>query len=228
MSLARAALVKVGLLRARPQGLSRRLPGPVSARAAAAHRVVDRPWRGTVPNLYRNLARIDLLILDDWGWWPSMRPGHAISSKSSTTASAAARQSSPVSCRSPAGTASSRIPAWPMPSSTVSFMAPCASICTAPPCASRTLALEPNNESGRRPLSSVSNGLEETALRAVEPSLRSGASVQAQRSCPGMARAHHAPTSCRRAFGNDVLKEKIAKENRRQQRDRDRWLAHGG
>ena len=38
-------------------------------------------------------------------------------------------------------------------------------------------------------MSSVSDGLEETALRAVEPSLRSGASVQAQRSCPSMADA---------------------------------------
>ena len=60
-------------------------------------------------------------------------------------------------------------------------------------------------------MSSVSDGLEETALRAVEPSLRSGASVQAQRSCPSMVRVRHAPTSCRRAFGSDVPEEEIAK-----------------
>ena len=39
-----------------------------------------------------------------------------------------------------------------------------------------------------RPLSNVNDGLEGAALRAVEPSLHSVAPLQAQRSCPSMAR----------------------------------------
>ena len=58
-------------LRARPQGLSQRPPGPVSARAASLLTELRiARGEGTVPKLYRDLARIELLILDDWGLAP--------------------------------------------------------------------------------------------------------------------------------------------------------------
>ena len=102
---------------------------------------------GTIARFYRDLARIDFLVLDDWGLAP-IEParGRATSSKSSTTAPAAARSSSPPSCRYPTGIAKSRIRPSPTPSSIVWFMAPPASSCTAPPCASTTPAPEPNHE----------------------------------------------------------------------------------
>ena len=79
---------------------------------------------GRYAKLLRTLARVDLLILDDWGRSSSAPSNAATSWRSSRTAATLARSSSPASCRSSAGTRSSASRRSPMPSSIASFTAP--------------------------------------------------------------------------------------------------------
>lgn len=74
---------------------------------------------GTYIRLLAQLARVDVLVLDDWALAPLQRPSAATSWRSSRTAPAPARPSSPASCRPASGTTT-----WPTrPSPTPSAIA---------------------------------------------------------------------------------------------------------
>ena len=75
---------------------------------------------GRYARLLKSLARVELLILDDWGLAPLTAEQRRDLWRSSTTGTGAARPSSPASFRSITGTRSSAIPPSPTPSSTVS------------------------------------------------------------------------------------------------------------
>ena len=126
-------------------------------------------------------------------WRRSTLRGHVTSSKSSTTASAAARRSSPVSCRSPTGTASSTIHRGrrhPRPSRSWRH----------PARASRHV----HAHRGRRRWSQTMKAAGSRASR--------GRTVAPLRLVKGHAsRAPHAPPACCRAFGRDIVEEEIAK-----------------
>jgi len=71
---------------------------------------------GTYPRLLTRLARIDVLVLDDWGLAPRPMPSAGICSRSSRTATATAPRSSPASSPSRTGTTISATRPSPMPS----------------------------------------------------------------------------------------------------------------
>ena len=54
-------------VRARPQGVSRKHIRPLHPRSPAARRLGHRPRRRALRQTLRSLARVKLLILDDWG-----------------------------------------------------------------------------------------------------------------------------------------------------------------
>ena len=133
---------------------------------------------GTVPKLYRDLARIELLILDDWGLAPidaarardlleilDDRFGH---------------RSAIVTSQLPVADWHRQLndPTLADASSTVSFMAPSGSNCTARPCAPRTPRWRQTMKAAE---SRASRG------RTVAP--LPGASEQAEGLCPSMEHA---------------------------------------
>jgi DNA replication protein DnaC len=71
---------------------------------------------GTSGRLLGKLARMDVLVVGDWGWPPCRTRSGAISSRSSRIDMAPARRSSPASCRPPNGTTTSPTSRWPTPS----------------------------------------------------------------------------------------------------------------
>ena len=82
---------------------------------------------GRHARLLKTLARVDLLILDDWGWPRSPPTSAATSSRSSTIATSADQPSSPARFRSTSGTRSSPTRPSPTPSSIAWFTTPTAS-----------------------------------------------------------------------------------------------------
>ena len=202
-------------VRLRPQGLPRRVPGPVPARAAAAHRSADRPWRGHhTEALPRSRPHRGAHPRRLGPGADRRRAGTRSSSRYSMIASAGARWSPPANSRSPTGTGSSTIPPSPMQSSTVSSTAPPGSSCTARPCAPMMPTLLPSHDRGRPgPRFARQN-------RRFAPERRSGRTASCDRHgaraplrlVRGHAsRAPHAPPSCRRAFGGGIVEEEIAK-----------------
>ena len=73
---------------------------------------------GSLRNLLARLARIDVLVIDDWPWLRCRNRSAAISGRSARIVIKRARRSSPYNCQSHAGTNRSAIPRWPMASST--------------------------------------------------------------------------------------------------------------
>jgi DNA replication protein DnaC len=88
------------------------------APAAPARRAQHRTCRRTLHETAQATGQIDVLVIDDWGWRYSTTPTGATCWKCSTTATAAARPSSPASFRLNIGTPPSATPPWPTPSST--------------------------------------------------------------------------------------------------------------
>ena len=83
---------------------------------------------GRYMKLLKQLTKIDMLVIDDWGWPCSTTPTGATCWKCSTTATAAARPSSPANFRLNTGTPPSATPPWPTPSSTAWSTTPTSSI----------------------------------------------------------------------------------------------------
>lgn len=82
---------------------------------------------GRYARLLKSIARVQLLILDDWGWPGSPTPNSAISSKSSRIVINAHLPSSPARFPSSNGAKSSQIPRSPTRSSIASSTTPTAS-----------------------------------------------------------------------------------------------------
>jgi DNA replication protein DnaC len=79
---------------------------------------------GTYGRFLGQLARVDVLVLDDWALSPCRTPSAATSWKSSRTAPAPGRPSSPVSCPRRGGTTTWPTPPWPTPSAIGSSTTP--------------------------------------------------------------------------------------------------------
>ena len=106
---------------------------------------------GTIPKLYRDLGRIELLILDDWGLAPidTARARDLLEILDDRIG----RRSVVVTSQLPVADWHRQltIPPSPTPFSTASSMAPSASSCAASPCATTTPAPEPRHDRGREP-----------------------------------------------------------------------------
>jgi DNA replication protein DnaC len=73
---------------------------------------------GSYARSLARLAKMDLLVIDDWGWPRSRAPSDMTYWRSSRTAASAPRPSSPARCRSRPGMTSSASPRSPTPSAT--------------------------------------------------------------------------------------------------------------
>ena len=99
-------------LRPRPPGL----PQGLSARSTAAPRASSTSSPSPAPTAptsacSRKLARVDVLLIDDWGLGPAPGPGAARSARDPRgSLRRPARPSSPASCRRPSGTTTSATP----------------------------------------------------------------------------------------------------------------------
>ncbi|WP_454742400.1 ATP-binding protein [Cupriavidus necator] len=111
----------------RGQDLARLRAGPPSVPISATAYFVRFPRLldelsigqadGRYTKLLKQLARIDALVIDDWGLAVSTMCTAAIYWRCSTTATAPVRPSSPANCRSITGTPPSAMPHWPTPRS---------------------------------------------------------------------------------------------------------------
>ena len=149
---------------ARPQGLPRQPLRALCPRAQALRRPRPGPRRRPPAAPAQSPRRADLLILDDWGLEPLDARPAMISSKSSKTAMAAARPSSPPSFLSTAGMRSSATPPTPTPSSIASSTTPTASNSPAKACVVRAA-----NRQRRLDQSSITGETKSIGQRASPP-----------------------------------------------------------
>ncbi len=84
------------------------------------HELILARADGTYVRVLTKLARLDVLVIDDWGSPRSRIKSVAICSRSWKIGTAPARRSSPASCRPPSGTTTSAMRRWPMRSVIVS------------------------------------------------------------------------------------------------------------